>query len=40
MRASGFIGLSTEWWHFAARDWQSFPKMELAPRPPPSAHGS
>jgi D-alanyl-D-alanine dipeptidase len=40
MRASGFIGLSTEWWHFAARDWQEFPRLEIAPRPPPTRHGA
>jgi D-alanyl-D-alanine dipeptidase len=39
MRASGFIGLSTEWWHFAARDWQEFPRLEIPPHPPPAAHG-
>ena len=24
MKSGGFIGLSTEWWHFAYRDWKSF----------------
>ncbi len=28
MKASGFIGLSTEWWHFAARDWQQFSRLQ------------
>ena len=27
MKAAGFIGLSTEWWHFAARDWQQFSRF-------------
>jgi D-alanyl-D-alanine dipeptidase len=27
MKASGFIGLSTEWWHFAARDWQQYDRF-------------
>jgi D-alanyl-D-alanine dipeptidase len=31
MKASGFIGLSTEWWHFAARDWQQFGRLQEAP---------
>jgi D-alanyl-D-alanine dipeptidase len=30
MKASGFIGLSTEWWHFAARDWQQFGRLKEA----------
>ncbi len=25
MAAEGFIGLSTEWWHFDAADWEAFP---------------
>lgn len=32
MKASGFIALSTEWWHFAARDWRQFKR--LPPGPP------
>jgi D-alanyl-D-alanine dipeptidase len=31
MKESGFIGLSTEWWHFAARDWQQFSPLSPAP---------
>jgi D-alanyl-D-alanine dipeptidase len=27
MRGSGFIPLSTEWWHFAARDWQQYGRL-------------
>ena len=27
MKSSGFIGLSTEWWHFAARDWQQYSRL-------------
>ena len=34
MRASGFIGLSTEWWHFAARDWRQYSPLAGAPPPP------
>ena len=25
MQAAGFIGLPTEWWHFDAADWESYP---------------
>ena len=34
MKASGFIGLSTEWWHFAARDWQQFTPLSAPPPKP------
>ncbi len=27
MKAGGFIALSTEWWHFALRDWKSYEPM-------------
>jgi D-alanyl-D-alanine dipeptidase len=36
MKASGFIGLSTEWWHFAARDWKQYEPLSL-PAPPKPA---
>lgn len=29
MAKQGFIGLSTEWWHFDAPGWQSFPIMDV-----------
>lgn len=29
MAAEGFVGLSTEWWHFDAEDWRSFPIVGL-----------
>ena len=41
MKGAGFIGLSTEWWHFAARDWQQYsrlPAMSPAPEPPAAVH--
>jgi D-alanyl-D-alanine dipeptidase len=25
MQRHGFVGLATEWWHFDAADWQSYP---------------
>jgi D-alanyl-D-alanine dipeptidase len=25
MRANGFVGLPTEWWHYDAKGWESFP---------------
>ena len=28
MKAAGFVGLATEWWHFDARDWQRFPQVD------------
>jgi D-alanyl-D-alanine dipeptidase len=31
MKAGGFIGLSTEWWHFAFRDWKSFEPLHWDP---------
>lgn len=29
MRAHGFVGLPTEWWHFDAEGWQSFPVSDV-----------
>lgn len=29
MRAEGFIGLPTEWWHFDAPDWQQYPVLDV-----------
>ncbi|BCL39566.1 D-alanyl-D-alanine dipeptidase [Nostoc sp. MS1] len=29
MQKQGFSGLSTEWWHFDASDWQNFPVMDV-----------
>jgi D-alanyl-D-alanine dipeptidase len=34
MKASGFIGLSTEWWHFAARDWRQYSPLTATPAAP------
>ena len=34
MKEAGFIGLSTEWWHFAARDWQRYKRLSLTSFPP------
>ena len=34
MKEAGFLGLSTEWWHFAARDWQHYKRLSLAAYPP------
>ena len=34
MFGSGFQGLSTEWWHFAARGWERFDRLTAAPEPP------
>ena len=31
MFGSGFQGLSTEWWHFAARGWARFDRLTAAP---------
>ena len=31
MFGSGFQGLSTEWWHFTARDWDKFDRLTAAP---------
>lgn len=31
MKASGFIALSTEWWHFAARNWKSYEPLHWQP---------
>jgi D-alanyl-D-alanine dipeptidase len=39
MRDAGFMGLSTEWWHFAARDWQRYSRLSLSSYPP-TAGGS
>jgi D-alanyl-D-alanine dipeptidase len=25
MLAAGFVGMPTEWWHYDAPDWQSYP---------------
>jgi D-alanyl-D-alanine dipeptidase len=34
MEAEGFVGLSTEWWHYDDPDWKSYPPvdMRLTPR--------
>lgn len=32
MRDAGFYGLRSEWWHFTARDWQSYLPPEEAKR--------
>ncbi len=29
MQAEGFTGLSTEWWHFDAPNWQSYPLVDV-----------
>lgn len=29
MKKQGFIGLSTEWWHFDAPGWENFPVMDI-----------
>lgn len=29
MQKQGFIGLSTEWWHFDASGWEDFPVMDV-----------
>jgi D-alanyl-D-alanine dipeptidase len=29
MTRAGFVGLSTEWWHFDAGDWQRYPLSDL-----------
>ena len=34
MFGSGFQGLSTEWWHFAARGWQQFDRLTAASTAP------
>ena len=34
MKEAGFLGLSTEWWHFAARDWQHYKRLSLTSFPP------
>ncbi len=39
MKEAGFLGLSTEWWHFAARDWQRYQRLTLSAQPP-AARGS
>ena len=40
MGAAGFFGLTTEWWHFAVRDWnKSKPLAPLAARPSDHAPG-
>ena len=31
MFGSGFQGLSTEWWHFAARGWEKFDRLTAEP---------
>ena len=31
MFGSGFQGLSTEWWHFAARGWERFDRLTAGP---------
>ncbi|MGZ3442427.1 MAG: M15 family metallopeptidase, partial [Polyangia bacterium] len=28
MTRHGFVGLPTEWWHFDAADWQSYPILD------------
>ena len=29
MAGAGFVGLSTEWWHFDAGDWQRYPLSDI-----------
>ncbi len=36
MKAAGFIGLSTEWWHFAARNWKDYEPLSWKAAPPSS----
>ena len=36
MKEGGFLGLSTEWWHFAARDWQHYKRLSLTSFAPTS----
>ena len=31
MKAAGFIALSTEWWHFAARNWKTYEPLHWQP---------
>ena len=40
MGASGFFGLTTEWWHFAVRDWQRAKPLALPPPGAPPSPGS
>jgi D-alanyl-D-alanine dipeptidase len=39
MARAGFYGLRTEWWHFCAGDWTTYPPVPeiqlLAQAPPP-----
>jgi D-alanyl-D-alanine dipeptidase len=39
MARAGFYGLRTEWWHFCAGDWTTYPQVPeiqlLAQAPPP-----
>ena len=37
MKAGGFIGLSTEWWHFAARNWKTYEPLHWEPASAPPA---
>jgi D-alanyl-D-alanine dipeptidase len=30
MTEAGFIGLPTEWWHFDAVGWESYPVLDVA----------
>ncbi len=34
MKEAGFLGLSTEWWHFATRDWARSKRLTLSALPP------
>ena len=36
MARAGFYGLRTEWWHFVAKDWESYPVADAGAPPPPS----
>ncbi|MFL6543427.1 MAG: M15 family metallopeptidase [Chthoniobacterales bacterium] len=40
MARSGFYGLRTEWWHFAAEDWGKYPPIEDAELTAPPAKAS
>ena len=37
MKQAGFVGLSTEWWHFAARDWQRYKPLPVPGQHAPAA---
>lgn len=31
MRAAGFVGIESEWWHYDAPDWERYPLLDVPP---------